>query len=653
MKSAMALALLFALAAPQGAAAQQPTVQQQFDAAEAAHNARNPAEALRLLDALEPRVRNNPRTFALVRIRRAAILSELGRLEEAAADLRPGLAALPADDATLHADRFQGLLTLALIDEHELDYPEALRLYRLAGALPVTDADRLLLQRGLVQTQLFTDVESALRDADAALRLAASVAPDNRALAGEIRTLKGRALLNLGRFAEARRELREAMRLLGNLTTRVDRADLIARSDLAVAALLAGDPEDARRYLAYTGAGHFNRGFFRPLGIPRPPRCGPAIAPEDVAVVEAIVNVDGSVADAKPIYVSRQGPAATEFARAVRRWRFDAENVRNIPALFRTVVRLEIRCSQAAARTRYVENDAALDRLAAADPAWARAISSRAGRTEVALRAELAALDAQASPPPREILPLLLLVADRSQGDDAGDAPLLVRALSSAAALDAPPPVLASIALALAEARTPPARPGRRPDPLDFAALLAMPEIARSPEAAALVRLAQARSLYRRGEQEQALALARQVRALPEASGGGIGAEALEVEVAVHGARGRTAEAQAAYQAIGPDAARCGLPPSARPVSTDGRDFPNDALRWGFEGWAVNELSIAPDGRVAGSRTVAAYPPFVFADASRPVSERARYDRTFVPDGAACVSDASRVVFRLPDRAGD
>ncbi|HVQ09685.1 MAG TPA: hypothetical protein VMS43_14745 [Allosphingosinicella sp.] len=653
MRRGTSLALLCALAVPVGTAAaqQRQTVQQQFDAAQAAIDARNWAEALRLLDALEIRAGSNARTVGLVRVRRGGVLIGLGRLDDAAAAIRLGLPALPADDATLTADRFTGLLNLGLIAEHDLDYSEALRNYRIADALTVSSADRLLLRRGIIQTQLFTNVEAALADADAALRLAAEVAPDNRALAGEVHTLKGRALLNLGRFAEARSELETAMRLLGNLTTRVDRADLLVRSDLAIAALRAGDPDAARRYLAHTGAGLFPRGRFVLNDWRGLPQCSAALGPDDVVVVEAVLGEDGAVADAKPIYASRQGPGAIALAHAVRRWSFDADALKSIPALFRTVVRLEVRCRQGVPPDRYAEDNAVLGRLAAADPEWERALALRADRPAAAVSAELAALEAAPGPQPRAMLPLLLILADRPQLPKTARDDYRRRGLQMAAALSAPAPVLASIALDIGKAQLPMGPPGGRNPDRDFAALLAMPEIAGSPEAGALVRLAQARAHYRHDEPDQALALAREIRALPEArAGSGIATEALEIDSAVHALRGQLPAARAAHEAIGAGADRCGLPATPKPLRTTYRDFPNDALRWGFEGWAVNEMSIAPDGVVAGSRTIVAYPPFIFGDATAEVSRRARYQPVYVPDGRPCVGDIYRVTFLLPAR---
>ena len=646
-----ALALLCALAMPTMAGAQQPrpTVQQQFDAAEAAMQARNWADALRLLDALEARTGSNARTVGLVRVRRGIALVGLGRPDEAAEAIRLGLPALSATDATLSADRFRALLHLGLIAEQGLDYPEALRNYRLADALAISDVERLQLRRGMIQTQLFTDVEAALAEADATLRMVAAGAPDNRSLAGEVHTLKGRALLNLGRFAEARRELETAMRLLGNLTLRVDRADLIARSDLAIAALLAGDAEAARRYLAYTGAGQFERGYLTVTNT-EPVQCGSGVAPEDVAVVEIFVAADGSVASAKPIYASRQGPSAVLLARTVRRWAFDARGTGAIPDLFRSVVRLEVRCSRLPPPGRPIEDDAALDRLAAADPAWARAIEERRDRPAPGLREELARIERSEPASPRAVLPLVVLLAGRAEPSHVEREGLYRRALTIAAGLSAPPQVLASIALAIAveqQAQREDRSVGYSVTAYD--GVLALPEIRGSPEAAAHVQLARARLLYWRGEAGQALALAAAVRAMPNLqSGDPLIAGALEIERVVHAGRGNREAARAAVESIGPGAERCGLWPRRLPLSVSSRDFPDDALRWGFEGFASAEMEIAETGRLTGTRTLFAYPPFVFGPSAARLAMRTSYEPSYIVGGGACALDRQTVFFRLP-----
>jgi outer membrane biosynthesis protein TonB len=54
-------------------------------------------------------------------------------------------------------------------------------------------------------------------------------------------------------------------------------------------------------------------------------------------------------------------------------------------------------------------------------------------------------------------------------------------------------------------------------------------------------------------------------------------------------------------------------------VATGSSQFPDEALRWKFEGYVQEAFDIADDGRVTNVRTVVSYPPFVFG----PSTERA------------------------------
>ena len=74
-----------------------------------------------------------------------------------------------------------------------------------------------------------------------------------------------------------------------------------------------------------------------------------------------------------------------------------------------------------------------------------------------------------------------------------------------------------------------------------------------------------------------------------------------------------------------------------------------EALRWGFEGWAISQYDVDAEGRTQNTRTVVAYPPFVFGPAANGIIKGARYAKTFRPDGGlGCGSLTQRVVFRIP-----
>jgi tetratricopeptide (TPR) repeat protein len=644
-------AALIAIAPTSAAIAQPPTIQQQFDAATAALDAHDWAGAVRGYEALEARIRN-PRTLAIARTRRATALVELGRSEEAATLLRDSLPVLSADDASLNADRVIGFTALGQIAESRLDYEEALRQYRQAYAIAVPDERKLPALRGLIQTQLFTNADGALGDADTALRAIAASSPNDQPLQAKFHTLRGRALLNLGRFAEAQAELELAMRQLGDLTLRADINDLVARSDLAIAALLAGDGDRARRYLAYTGAGRLQRGAINPHGFHLPP-CGGDLSPDDVAVVQLGIADDGRVTYAMPIYASRQGAVALAFARAARDWAFYPRPAGEVPSLLRAAVRIEMRCSDLADPDGEVEDGSTLlPRLIAFDRAWADAIAANLSRPTAAVRASLAEAEAAGVSGRHAALPLLLILADRDDVPFAERSALVRRALAVATAERAPDEAIASIAIAAGRPQVPRVWIGNRerPGAPDYEAILAYPEVRLSPRITAMIRLAQARRFYYDRDDDRALLTASgAIRALPDrAPTDPLLQQARQLLVVVNADRGDMDAARAAHQAMGPGAPRCGLAPRHRRNSAGSSDFPDEAVRWGFEGWAMNELALTPQGEVAHSRTVMAYPAFVFGEASRRVTGRTRHEPTYVPDGAACTYDRQAVRFALP-----
>src|SRR4051812_14884782 len=101
-------------AAPAGAA--QPTIQQQFETRSTALENGRWEQALALYQALEARLpAKRTRDVAIVRVREAQALAQLGREDEARQVLRLGLPTLPAADPSLAGDRFIGLVILGKI----------------------------------------------------------------------------------------------------------------------------------------------------------------------------------------------------------------------------------------------------------------------------------------------------------------------------------------------------------------------------------------------------------------------------------------------------------------------------------------------------------------------------------------------------------
>lgn len=649
--AAAALALATAAAAQQPAPGSAQTVQQQFEAATAALEAENWAEALRILEALEQRVgRTNARSLAIVRVRKGQALLRLGRLDEAAATIAANLPALSTTDPSLADDRFRSFLTLGRVAELRLQYPEAAARYREGLAIDVAPGMKVAIYRGLIQTQMFYDASAALVAADDVLRVLAEVAPDARDLEGQFRTLRGRVLLNIGRYAEAQEELERATRRLGGLGTVVDLRDIIARSDLAIAALLGGRDDDARRYLALTGAGRL-RDADLPLGGAMPlPRCGDGLSPDDASVVELSIRDDGTVGSATPVYASVQGEAAVRFARAVLGWSWSPEQVREMQPLFRVAARVEVRCTRAvhvADEVPAYEADE-VGRWTAARGVPLEMIAARSATAEAA-RAELIEAEARHGATSPHLLRPLVRLGTRDTLPPRERLDALRRALTIARAAGAPSPYLALIARRVAEAQH--AAAGRGNDvPVDYVTLLADPGLAADAYVAVSLSLAAFDRLFVLGRNDDAAAVLARAAAVP-----GFGpdhplrAAFVDRTVALHMARGNADAAAAAWRTLPAGAVACDAPlQRIRQGGGAASDFPDEAIRWGFEGWTMTETQVGADGQPGSVRTTVAYPPFVFGRASERIVSRLRFAPAFAPPSGPCATLVQRVRYALP-----
>ncbi|HZF96435.1 MAG TPA: TonB family protein [Allosphingosinicella sp.] len=644
----LAAAAATALASAAAAAQQAPTpagqsVQQQFDAAGDAYENNRFAEALAILETLERRLADTPRSLAIVRVRKGQALHRLNRLREAETTLRAALPLLPPADASLNEDRFLGYVSLARVSELRLDYREAAAQYRTAHGIEVPPAIRLSVYRGLVQTQMFHDAPAALAAADEALRIAAVTNPADGEIEGTLRTLRGRVLLNMGRIPEAREELERATRSLGGLGRRVNLRDITARSDLAIAALLGRDPEAARRYLALTGAGRMERSMLPLTGRMPLPRCGNGLAPGDVTVLELAIREDGAVVGTTPVYASAQGDAAVRMARAALDWAWLPEELAGMDPLFRAGVRVEVRCSNSV-----WAGDEALAPAREAAARWSAATSVplevRPARNQTLpqMRAELAAAEARhGASSPHLLRPLSRLAArDDLSGRDRER--FLERALGIAIAARAPGPYVAGLALSLAEEK------GGTPD---YAALMRVPGLLDDPDTAAEFYAGASDRLYAAGRERDAAAMLARLEAVPGLAPDHMGRIDLVGRRAALAAAGGNPAPAAAFPIGSPTAhSACQVPPRRRSGTGGEGDFPNDAMRWGFEGFVAVEAQVGTPGRPEQIRTVIAYPPFVFGEAAERIVERFRFDPAAAPGGVACATMNQRVVFRLPDR---
>ncbi|WNO52767.1 energy transducer TonB [Stakelama saccharophila] len=603
------------------------TVQQAFEHATKLTDSGKDAEALAAWERLEQRVGNNPRSVAVVRLRKSDSLVALHRSDEALADLRAALDALPDDDPSLAEDRRRGFVMMGVIEEGRLDYAGALDAYRAALDLSSTSAERMAALRGMIATGTYiAPNEMAPRAKEAEALLKADDAFDGKARA-TVEMAISELYLNLGQFERAGDHAKEAVSELGGLTPRTDIDDVAARSDFAIAALKEGKDQLARKYLAYTVQSN-------ELGLDSasqivPPDCGgpEGFRPDDVAVVEFFVGADGSVPYARPVYANRQG-VGLPFARAVRQWSWSAEQVAEMPAFFRARARVELRCATVAERPDVWNflDGALTDWIADQGVATVPADDPSDARRLAADRRRLAATDPQNA---LARLPILFDMMTNRVTPYGERAALAEEALETAKAHDAPPLPRLAIALQLWQ------RGEDYRQALEQA--LQDPFYSADGQARAALDLIAAEEAGRK-DQEAALAYLSDA-----ASGSGLADKdplrigALVRTASIRADRGDTAAARAAFEKTGLAADQCAMldAPPTSDSSVGSNAFPREARRWGFEGWVRLQYDVTADGHTDRVRAVASYPPFVFTEASEDVFRGLHYTKTYRPDGGA------------------
>lgn len=73
-------------------------------------------------------------------------------------------------------------------------------------------------------------------------------------------------------------------------------------------------------------------------------------------------------------------------------------------------------------------------------------------------------------------------------------------------------------------------------------------------------------------------------------------------------------------------------------------DYPQEALRWGFSGWATVQGDLGGDGWRMQPRVIAAYPPFVFGPVTQQVVSRMKFAMDAAPQG--CRSKGATILWQ-------
>lgn len=650
-RSGLVIAAGMAVASPLCGQTAATTIQQDFDAATALDAGTDKQAALRAWEALERRTSGNARNHAIMLVRKSAVLMALDRKDEAVAAARAGLAGLPPKDGTLNSDRSSAHLILGRVAQRAIDYASAASEYHAAAAVADTNADKVAALLGEIETATFIDpvaAQSALAELGALLAKV-KVEP---VVSAEVARRESLLLLNQGNFEAARAKSTEAVKLLGGLTDKTDLRDVAARSDTAIAALLAGKEDEARRYLAMSGAGRLPTGSFDPALQMVPPDCGgeAGLKPDDMAVIEFSIGDDGSVIASQPIYAAGGGKVALEFARTALSWSWTPEQVKNLPLFFRYNIRVEMRCSTAFERPSIAKQlnanfEAWLDsKKLTLPPASDQSEALALPRQRAALAAVEAKDGAQSVSLLAQLYPLIQNGVLPREEKNA----LARRALAIADANGVPP--LARLLLDMAVRGT------ARSDGWwgnafvkDLMPLLSQAPYASDPQARSTLRLFIV-DASQRGRGSLTRELLRQVADEPAlAKNDPMRVVALVRLASLDQQAGNAAAARAAFEESGLAANQCGLIDSPPRLLHASGEYPQDAMTWGFEGWTRTQFDVSADGKVVNSRAILSYPPFVFTKAAVSTVAGARYAKTYRPDGSlGCGASIQGVRFGSP-----
>lgn len=646
-------AVVLALTMSSPAVAQ--SVQARFEAATAKLGAKDAAGALQDLDALEGFLAGQPKpnqfNLAVTRAMRAETLAALGRADDARQAVNAALAGPWLERAGLEPVRDSAQLLSAKLYEGTLDHAAAAKLYLTVAERTREPATRATALIGAARTEMFVDAKSALEHIEQAVKLAESDVAVGKAEMANILGLKGRILINGGRYEEAKTLLVRAVDLRGGLTQRTDLGDVSLRADAGIAFLRLNRPDLARKYLAFSGAGVSEVPLPTPLESPLPPCGGEAdIRPEDVAVIEFTVLDDGRVVAPRPIFASRQGEMAYVFARAVGDWSWEPEKARAVKLFFRYSPRVELRCTNQTGRPSLL---AEFEQVTSEWLVSQNAPILNGSTADLArqLKAQLDALPAGYRSAKR--LGLLIQLQRNAAIPDETRMNYAAEAIALARALRVPQPVLFLVSFDAtgidvgrksswrqrAEARI-----GR------LQALLASSDFTDPRIRATLLTvMAGHLAVVKRPDEEiAALRTVADDKALPERDP--LKVAALVALANAYAARGDFPSAQAAYARTGLSAQQCALLDNGPVLSQSGfGSFPDDAMEWGFDGWTSLEYDVAADGKTRNARIVTAFPPQVFARASEEVSRTVRYRVSFRPESdTACTAMQRRVRFTIP-----
>ena len=624
-----------------------------YDEGQAAYDAEKWDKAIADFTEVLAGVKDGRRSDAVIRIRLADSLLYASRLDEAETQARRAIAVLRALASGPDTDLADAYLTLGDALRLDLGYDEAVEDFKLAkanAAGPDAAEQTQEAEIGLVQASVVTQPDLAAAILDSMLADDATFKARPKEWRAQIYSLRARAELNRGDPEKALVFIKKALDLEGALTgPKISLFQVGVRGDAALIYSVLRQPDNTRKYLAYTGAGHLPDEDWLDGAVTDPPVCGPDIAPEDSAVVEFAIAADGRTAGVAPVWSSRPGETGIAFARAVREWQWRPEAVAKLDEFWRLSVRVELRCAE---RPPPLALDEPFEKTTRD---W---LASR-GDAEELYDLGPKTLAAPGAAPPADMARITALYRQLSAENNSR------KAAAETTELDA----LLVRAGAPVEARALAAEIGARGEgggALVFwssgraaalsAALPRIDQAAGGQRSAAWLRVELAVALETVGDFGGARAPLEAVVALPPdvlAADDPIRSVAILHLSLLDRKAGNRLAAKTRLVAAGLTTQKCDLL-DVKPIATDrftsASDFPDEALRWGFEGWVKAGFDIGADGGVKGARALISYPPFVFDDATTHVVSGFRYLPPTLGDTAlGCTGQTVTVKYRGPN----
>lgn len=619
------------------------SAQATYDAAQAALDKEDWSAAAKGFGSLIP---PNPgavlsHSRAVIAARFAKALVKLGRFDEARVMGERAVASLPPDDAELP----EVLLITAMAAQAGYDYPAAAQLYQRA----IATADKanmldlsILAREGFGLSQATFDPFEAARVLDTALSDKEITSPPNNIHVAYLEDLRARAAMNAHDLETAANWVGRALEDSGGLTTTdVTLTQIAIRTDAAIIYSLRGDTERTRKYLAYTGAGHLEKIDWIADVRGELPVCGAAVRPEDTAVVQFSIASDGHVTVATPIYASRPGLMGATFAQAVSQWQWDPSALAGVDPFWLNSLVLQLGCQSRPSP------DSLATPIGKTVSAWLR---SKGVDTSGHPDSFVAADDPRLTMSSPAAIPALL--GRMAAVKDVSELSQRLRAILDSNG--APPAAYALLIVSQANARafghSLRSKGSARADFYEDA----VPGFqTRYPDdaATALLLLNWALALEDSGDFKKAYPLLKSVMAMPVAS---LPADAPIRQVALlhsalAGEKIGDPEAARALAASGLSADQCSLF-DTHPILTSIKtpQFPQEAERWQFEGYAAESFDLDADGHPAGVHTIIAYPPFIFSASAENGVRRFRYDPPKIGDKpAGCTGESLGLNYRL------